>query len=164
MIQDYLTGLSLQSSYGKLTLGTLVIVFVVLVSGILVAPSGSVVRCLGCPLYGVRLDLVDVRVGSQLARFLLSSIASIQVITVVVQAGREQHGAGGIRATATLLGLLFATEVVIGALILLPGSPLFLRVIHVATAAAFRVSLVVLVVLAGLASPAAISSKQALYE
>ncbi|MGB6849792.1 MAG: COX15/CtaA family protein, partial [Thermoanaerobaculia bacterium] len=145
--------LSFRSPYAKLTLWTLVTVFIVLVSGVLVAASGSVVRCLGWPLYGGRLIPVDVRSWLQLARRLLAVPASILVIAVVVRAWREQRLQGAIRITATAVGVLFVIETLVGALMLVYGLAVPLQVLYVATAAAFWALLVALVVLASLASP-----------
>jgi cytochrome c oxidase assembly protein subunit 15 len=44
--------LSFGTPFARLSLGTLVMLFVVLVSGVLVADQGSMARCLGWPLYG----------------------------------------------------------------------------------------------------------------
>lgn len=142
------------SAYAKLTLGTLVVVFVVLVSGVLVAASGSAVRCLSWSLYGAPLAVEGLRGWLDLARLALSIVGSGLVVAIVVGAWRGQLRATGIRPTATLLGLLFAAEVAVGALILVYGPAVVLQVMHVATAAALWSTFVVLVVLAGLASPA----------
>jgi heme A synthase len=145
--------LSFQSSFVKLALWTLVTVFIVLVSGVLVAASGSVVRCLGWPLYSGQLALSDLRGWLQLARRLLAGLASILVIAVVVQAWRRQPGGGAIRRTATMMGVLFVTEIAVGAFLLVQEPPIVLQVVYSAIAAAFWTLLVVLVVLAGLVSP-----------
>jgi cytochrome c oxidase assembly protein subunit 15 len=156
--------LSFGAAYARLTLGTLVVVFVVLVSGVLVAPSGSAVRCLSWPLYGTPLARVDFRGWLGLARLALSVVASVMVIAVVLEAWRGQPGPGGIRTTTKLLGLLFAIELVVGAFILAYGYSVVLQLIHVTTAAALWACLVVLVVLAGLASPDTTSSKRGVYQ
>jgi cytochrome c oxidase assembly protein subunit 15 len=143
--------LSFYSGFARLALWTLVAVFVVLVSGVLVAASGSVVRCLSWPLYSWPSDLDEVRGWLQLARRLLAGAASILVIAVFVQAWRQQ---GAIRYTAMVMGGLFLAETALGALMVVAGSPVYLQVVYVALAAAFWSSLVVVVVLAGLPSPA----------
>lgn len=133
--------------FAKLALGTLIIVFLVLVSGVLVSASGSSVRCLGWPLYGGQLVLVDLRSWLQMARRLLAGVASVSVIAVVVQAWRRP---GSTRRSAMVMGTLFLAETLVGALMLMGGSSILLQVVYVAPAAAFWTSLVVLVVLAGL--------------
>lgn len=141
-----------RSPFARLAFATLVIVFVVLVSGVLVSASGSSVRCLGWPLYGGQLALVDVRSWLQLARRLFAGGASISVVAVVVHAWRCQ---GALRRSAMVMGTLFLAEILVGALMLVGGSSIFLQVAYVALAAAFWTSLVVVVVLAGLSSSSA---------
>jgi heme A synthase len=145
--------LSFRSPYARWAFWTWVTVFVVLVSGVLVATSGSMVRCLGWPLYGGLLNPVDVRGWLLLARRLFAVSASILVIAVVVQAWREKHRQGAIRITAAAVGVLLVIEMVVGALMLVYGPTLPLHVLYTATAAAFWASLVALVVLASLLPP-----------
>ncbi len=144
--------LSFRSSFARLTLWTLVAVFIVLVSGVLVADSGSIVRCLGWPLYSGRLVPVDLHGWLQMGRHLIAGVASVLVVAVVVQAWRTQRRQAAILRAATVVGVLFLTETIVGALMLTGGFTVFLLVIYVATAAALWALLVVLVVLAGLAS------------
>lgn len=147
---DLIDRLAFHSSFAKLTLWTLVTVFLVLVSGVLVAESGSIVRCLGWPLYGGQLDLTATRGWLQLARLLLAGVACILVLAVVVRAWSGRAGPGATRRAATVAGVLLAVEIVVGAIMLLFGTGVVLQVISVAVAAAFWTSLVALVVLAGL--------------
>jgi cytochrome c oxidase assembly protein subunit 15 len=142
-------GPSFHSPLARLALWTLVAVFVVLVSGVLVAAGGSAVRCLGWPLFGRPLALDGARGWLQLARHLLAAGASILVIAVIVQAWRR---GGVLRRAATTVGLLFLGELVAGVLVIMPGYALPLQVLHVAAAAALWAALVVLTMLAGLAS------------
>lgn len=136
-----------RTTFARLAVWTLVAVFAVLVSGVLVAADGSPVRCLSWPLFGRPLALDGARGWFQLARQVLGAGASILVLGVVVQAWRSR---GAIQRTAIGLGVLFAIEIVAGALLLVYGPAISLQVIQVAAAAAFWALLVVLVVLAGL--------------
>jgi cytochrome c oxidase assembly protein subunit 15 len=140
--------LSWDSTFARLTLWTLVAVFVVVVSGVLVATSGSVVRCLSWPQYGGPLELTTGRGWLDLARRLLAGATSILVMLVVVLGWREP---GAVRRTAMATGLLFVAELVLGALLVVVGATNYLQVVYVALAAAFWTSLVVLVVLVGAA-------------
>ena len=78
------------SAFAKLTLWTLVAVFMVLVSGVLVAKSGSLVRCLGWPLYGGQLVPVDVHGWLRAARLLLATAAGMLLIAVIAAPWRLQ--------------------------------------------------------------------------
>jgi cytochrome c oxidase assembly protein subunit 15 len=144
--------LSLRSPFARLSIGTLAMVFIVLVSGVLVADAGSIVRCLGWSLYGGGWVPVDSHDWFQMARRLVAGLASILAVAVVVQAWRTQRTQAALLAAATVMGILFLVETTVGALMAMRGFSVTLLVIYVATAAAVWASLVVLVVLAGLVS------------
>jgi cytochrome c oxidase assembly protein subunit 15 len=143
--------LSLRSGLARLSLGALVAVFVVLVSGVLVAEGGSAVRCLGWPLYCGQWTLGDVTSWPHLARRLLAGATGVLVIAVVAKAWRTHQR---FHRTATAMGTLFLAETVVGAQMVWGGSTVLLQVVYVTLAAAFWSSLVILVVLAGLPSSA----------
>ena len=144
--------LSFHSSFAKLTLWSAGAVFFVLVSAVLVARSGSLVRCLGWPLYNETLILSDLRGWLLLARRLIAGASAILIAVIVIQAWRTQHGRAGIRPAASLVGFLLLAEAMIGILMLTSGFATFLLAAYVAVAAALWVMLVILVVLAGLGS------------
>jgi cytochrome c oxidase assembly protein subunit 15 len=145
--------LSFRGPFAKLTLGTLIGMFIVLVSGVLVAESGSIVRCLGWPLYSGRLAAVDLRSGLQIARQLIAGVVSVSIITVVVQAWRTQRGQTAILRVATAVGILFLAEMTVGVFMLTRGSTLFLLATYAAMTVAMWSLSAVLTVLAGLAFP-----------
>jgi len=77
-------------------------VYAALVSGVLVAEPGSVVRCLGWPLYGAAG-------WTHAARALLGGVAGLLVLGAVIQVWRAQrHGPLLRMATAVALCLLAA--------------------------------------------------------
>jgi len=141
--------LSFDSPFARLTLWTLVAVFVVLVSGVLVAAPGSPGRCLGWPLCAGDWPVAEGRQWLQLARRSLAGATGILIIAVVVCACRRPVA---IRVSAIMMGVCFVMELVVGLLMAQYGSPVFLQVTHAVLAAALWASLVVLDVLAGLAS------------
>jgi heme A synthase len=145
--------ISFRSSFAKLTLWALVAVFLLLVSGVLVASGGSGVRCLGGPLYGGPLLPVDFRTWLQLLRLFAAGVASLLILLVVVQAWRMQRRRVAVLRVATALGIVFLIYIIFGALIVAGDPPISLLVISVATTAALWALLVVLVVLAGLPYP-----------
>jgi heme a synthase len=144
-------GPALHNPLARLALGTLILVFVVLVSGVLVAASGSPLRCLGWPLYGGAWPVAEGRQWLQVARGALAVVAGASVLAVAVQAWRGRPGLGAIQLIATAAGLFFLAEAVVGALMVLYEPALALQVIHAALAAALWASLVALAVWAGLA-------------
>jgi heme A synthase len=140
-----------RGSFARLSLWTLVAIFAVLVSGVVV-DGDSIARCLGWPLDFVRRVPVDLHGWLQLSRRLLAGVASIMVITVIWQAWRTQRARAAILRGATLVGVFFFAEISVGALMLTRGSNLFLLMVYVAMAAALWTSATVLAVLAGLPS------------
>ena len=144
--------LSFRSSFAKLALATLVAVFVVLVSGVLVAESGSMVRCLGWPLYDGRLAPVDLRGWLEVARRWIAGGVGVLVVALVVQAWRTQRERAGIQRGAWALAIAFLVEAAVGALLVTQGLTVFLLVTYVAAAAAVWALLIALTVSAGLVS------------
>ena len=142
--------LSFRSPFAKLTLWAAAAVFIVLVSAVLVARNGSLVRCLGWPLFNEPLILSDVQGWLLLARRLIAGGAVILIAAAVVMAWRTQQGQPGIKRAASLAGVLLLAEAVIGILMLTGGFAPFLLAAYVAAAAALWVLLVTLVVVTGL--------------
>jgi heme a synthase len=142
--------LSFRDPFARLTLWTTGAVFFVLVSAVLVAESGSLVRCLGWPLYNEPLLMNDLRGWLLLARRLVAGAATLMIIAIVFQAWRTQRGYAGIVRAASLVGISFLVEATIGILMLTNGFVPFLSVIYVAAATALWGMLIVLTVQAGL--------------
>ena len=142
---------SLRSPFARLTLWTSGAVFFVLVSAVLVAASGSLVRCLGWPLYfDEPLVLNDLRGWLLLARRVVAGIATLLMVVIVVQAWRTQREKAGIMRVTSLAVVLFLIESVAGVFILANGFVPFLLVIYVAAAAALWAALAALTVMTGL--------------
>ena len=144
-----LLSLSFKSPFAKLTLWTAGSVFFVLVSGVLVARGGSLVRCLGWPLYNEPLILNDLPGWLLLVRRVVAAVA---VILIALTVGRAWRGQTEIRRAALLVGFLFLAEATIGIVMLTSGFAPLLLVSYVALVAALWAMTVVLVVLTGLVS------------
>ena len=143
--------------YVQLIFGTLVAIYLVLVSGILVAGEGSLTRCVGWPMW--RALTVDLPGWPQIVRQLLAALASLLILATVVQTWRIQPRHKGILAVATAVGLLFLVEMALGVLMLQIDVTIFMLVVYVVTAAALWAMIVVLAVLAGLPTAASENSK-----
>jgi cytochrome c oxidase assembly protein subunit 15 len=142
--------LAWRTPFARLTLLTVGAVFLVLVSGVLVAGEGSATRCLGWPLLVERLLLIDSQGWLQLARQVVAAVAGLLVIIEVALALRSPRQPPGIVRAATAAGILFLIEVALGALMALGGLNVYLLVIYVVVAAALWAVLVTLALLAGL--------------
>jgi cytochrome c oxidase assembly protein subunit 15 len=145
--------LSFAGSFIKLVLGTAVAVFIILVSGILVAGTGSTTRCLSWPLYGGALISLDPGGWLQTARWFLAAVTTVAIVAVVVQAWRTQRSHAPVLWAASTVGALFLLETILGLVMMASVVPVVVLVIYVATAGALLASLVVLAAVAGLASP-----------
>lgn len=143
--------LSFDSFYSWLAWWTMVAVWVVLVSAVVVADSGSVTRCLGWPLFSGRLLRGDLHGWLQMARWLAGIAADILIVAIVVQAWHTQRGRAAIVWAATLAGVLLLAETIVGALLKIFGFPVFLLALYAALATTLWALLVILAVLAGLA-------------
>jgi cytochrome c oxidase assembly protein subunit 15 len=145
---------SFRTPFARLILGTATAVYLVLVSAVLVAATGSLARCLGWPLYSSVWPTVDSRAWLAVVRRVVAGLASVLVLAVIVQAWRTRRGQKGVVAVATAMGILFFAETLLGALMATFGTAPGLLILYVAMAAAVWSLLAVLVALAGLAAPA----------
>ena len=148
--EDTAERLAFEGRFARLSLCAAASLFVVLVSGVLVAEQGSVVRCLGCVVEPRPPALPASHGGSQLARELAAVVASLFIGAVVVGAWRRRQNDPVLRYTASAAGLLLVSEAIVGALLVATGGTTLLLVISVATAVALWASLVATVVLSGL--------------
>jgi cytochrome c oxidase assembly protein subunit 15 len=144
---------SFRTPFAQLALWTAISVYLVLVSAVLVAASGSLARCLGWPLYSNVWPTVDSRSWLAVTRRVVAGITSVMVFALVVQAWRTHRRETLIPYVATAMGLLFLSETLLGAFMASQGARTLLLVLYVTLAAAVWSLLVVLVVLSGLAAP-----------
>ncbi len=140
-------GLRIAGPVGTAAAATAVAVFFVLVLGVLVAEPGSIVRCLGWPLYAGGEAVAATRAGLlQPVRLGLSGLAVAGVVLLPVlawRAGPEHRGAAW-KATAAA-GLL-ALELLLGLRLAAGGAGSAWLVTYVALAAAIWTQLIVLLV------------------
>ena len=143
--------LAFRTPFARLTLFALTAVFLVLVSGPLVADVGSIARCLGWPLYGAVRGAAEIGGALPPARRALGAAAALLIVAVVVQAWRLHRGHAGIFRGATTLAIAFLVEAAVGALMPARGFTMLYGVFYVGAAAAVWALLVVLAVLAATA-------------
>ncbi len=139
--------LTFRTPFSRLTLWTLGAIFIVLVSGALVASSGSAAACSGWPLCNGTLIPATLQGWIQMIHRFIVALCSLLVLGMVVLAWRRQRSVTTVLTAATLMGLFFLGQAFVGALDTGGG---FLLALHIATAAAVWASAVVLVVLTGL--------------
>lgn len=147
------SALSLRNPLARLAAATLLLVFVVLVSGVLVAQSGSIERCLGWPLYRGGGLPGDLRGWLLLGRRLLATLATLLLAAVAIRGWQVSPERARVRRAALALGLLLLAHLVIGLLLVTVGFQTLLLILYVATIVAVWAMLVVTLVAAAVARP-----------
>jgi cytochrome c oxidase assembly protein subunit 15 len=110
----------------RFSLLTSLLIFAVLDSGVLVAQKGSVVRCVGWPLYFGQLAPQNLNSPPHIARLVLAAIASLVIICLVLQTRKTLDKSSPIRRTANAVGLFFAFEILIGIIMIAAGYKILL--------------------------------------
>ncbi|MEX2161391.1 MAG: heme o synthase [Anaerolineales bacterium] len=143
--------LAFKSRFAHLSLGALAAVFIVMVSGALVAATGSTYACSGWPLCNGELIPSHYLGWIHMGHRLLVALLAVHMLLLLRQAWRTQRSQRGILAAATLVVVLFFSQALVGALKVSTQFPIELLALHVATAAALWALVVILLVLVGLA-------------
>lgn len=146
--------LSWRSPTGGLAAGAFAATYGVLISGVMVAAPGSIVRCLGWPLTGGGAMTAHAGAAGAGARLLLSVLAAAGVVLFAVQAWRVRRARPGLLPMAAAAAGLLAAEIALGAALPGLGYPMGLRVVYVALASGLWALLSAATVQAGLPAPA----------
>jgi protoheme IX farnesyltransferase len=153
--------LTFKSRFARLSLGGLIGIFVILVSGAFTAASGATYACSGWPLCnGEWLPSHPLGWIHMLHRVLVGLMA-VHMLLLLRAAWRTQRNSRGVLSAATLLVVLYYSQILVGAFKVSTQFPIVLLGLHVATAAAVWALAVVLVVLVGLSGRTAQDEKRA---
>lgn len=144
--------LTFRSPFARMTLGAVVGIFIVLVSGAYVAVADATYACSGWPLCNGELIPSHPLGWVHMAHRLLAALMSVHVLLLLRRAWRSQRSQRAILSAATLTVVLFFAQVLVGALKVSSDFPIYLLGLHVATAAAVWAMAVVTLVLVGLAA------------
>ncbi len=125
-------------------------VYIVLVSGILVAGKSSITACLGWPIYSLQLFQSDGHGVGNALRWILSLAAIVLLIAVLLVAWRNRLERLTLFKHAAWLGAVALLEALVQVLLLIFGHPVSLLIVYTVTAAVFWALLVTLLVRAGL--------------
>ena len=142
--------LAFHSPFARLALATFGLVYLVFVSGVLVAGPDSITACLGWPIYSPSLFRLDGHPAGDALRMAVSLVGLGSLLALLAQAWRGQESHPAAFRAARRAEAVFLLEIIIQALLLVCGLNVFLRVAYTVTAAAFWGLLVALVVTAGL--------------
>ena len=129
---------------------TTAVVYIVLVSGILVAGKSSITACLGWPIYSLRLFQSDGHGVGNALRWILSLAGIVLLIAVLLLAWRNRLERLALFKQAAWLGVVALLEALVQVLLLVFGHQVSLLIVYTVTAAVFWALLVTLLVRAGL--------------
>ena len=138
------------TSFGKLAVAATAMLYIVLVSGVLVAGKGSITGCLGWPIYSWSLLQADGHLIGNLLRLVLSAAGFVIILIVLVSAWRDRKEHPSIFNIARWLGATLVLEIIFQVCILVFGLLQPLLIIYTVVAAALWALLVALMVRTGL--------------
>lgn len=125
--------LAFSSPFGKLTAWTIVVIFILLLSGAFVVGSGSTYACAGWPLCNGKLVPTSFYGWVHMTHRSLALLASVLVVKLYVDSRKNQPDLSRLTLTASVL---FFSQALIGGLKVTLGFQVWLLGLHVAVAAA----------------------------
>jgi heme A synthase len=129
--------LDYSTSLGKMAVASTVVVYLVLLSGVLVAGNNSISGCLGWPVYSPQLFRADLHLLVKTLRWLLSIAGIVLMVMVMLQALRTKMHSPRVYRLAQWAGLIFLIEALIQVLLVVFDLPLFLLIGYTVLTAAF---------------------------
>ncbi|HEX9090229.1 MAG TPA: COX15/CtaA family protein [Anaerolineales bacterium] len=150
---DHADRLVYNTTIGRLVIAATAVLFVVLVSGVLVAGKGSITACLGWPIYSWSLLQSDGHLIGSLLRLVLFAVGFVIILIVLGSTWRDRKEHPSIFNIARWLGLALVLEVIFQVLVLVFGLLQPLLIVYTVVAAALWALLVALMVRTGLTSP-----------
>ena len=139
-----------RSAFGRLSLITLGMVFLLLVSGAWVAASGAAAACSAWPLCGPGLIPDSPGGWVNLIHRMISGLAGLFLAYQLIQVWRSQRSQAAVLVLTTAAFVLFSAQVLMGIVEVKEGMPAYLLGLHVTTAAAVWSTLVIQTTLVGL--------------
>lgn len=140
------------TTFGKLISAATAMVYIVMVSGILVAGKGSITGCLGWPIYSWSLLQSDGHLIGNLVRLVLSAAGIMIILIALIIAWRDRKKHPAIFSIARWLSLALVLEVIFQGLLLVFGLLQPLLIVYTVVAAVLWALLVALMVRTGLIS------------
>ncbi len=136
--------LSLHSPFARLSVLALGMLFVLLVSGAVVAGSGSSAACPAWPLCNPFQNPGNFSLWLNFVHRLIVGASGLVMLALLIKAWRTQRSQPAILSAATAAVVLFFAQALLGAK-LVEGFPAYLLGLHEATAVAVWAAMVVLV-------------------
>jgi cytochrome c oxidase assembly protein subunit 15 len=145
-----LNRLAFTSSFSRLVVTSVLIVYFVFTTGVLIAGKGSITGCLGWPVYSPQVFQMDGNYVVKLIRLLLSVVAIALVISILFQLWRNRKDRPEITKFGRWVGFAFLLEIIFQVLLLIFGLQVYLLVPYTVIAAAFWALIVCLLARVGL--------------
>jgi cytochrome c oxidase assembly protein subunit 15 len=133
-------------NFTRLAMASAAAVYVVFVSGILVAGKGSITSCLGWPIYNLQQLQMDGLTVVNILRLALSIVGAGLLLVMLAQAWRSRREQAGIFKIARWVGLVIILEALVQVLLQAFGLLVPLMAAYTLTAAALWALLVGLAV------------------
>ncbi len=147
---DNSLSLQFSSSFSRWSLVTMGGMFLLLISGAIVANAQGITTCRGWPLCDTNLSALTPGGWLNLGHRIIVMGTGILVLILVYQAWRSQRTRTPILVSTTAMGVLFFSQALLGAK-MTGGLPPYLVVLHEATAVAAWAAITVQIVAVGLA-------------
>ncbi|MBT3239421.1 MAG: heme A synthase [Chloroflexi bacterium] len=144
--------IAFKADFEKLALWTMIMIFVVLVTGAYTAGSGSTFACSGWPLCNGRLIPTHILGWIHMFHRLLVAITSVWVIRLYLQARKNGDLSKGLNTTILWFVILYLSQAAVGGLKVSLQFPVWLMGTHVALAAAVWFAIVLIASQLGLKS------------
>jgi cytochrome c oxidase assembly protein subunit 15 len=142
--------LSFKGLFAGLVLITTVMVYIVLISGILVAGNSSITACLGWPIYSLGLFQADGHGVANALRWIISLAGIALLIAVLLLAWRNRLERPALFKQAAWIGVVALLEALVQVLLLFFGHQVSILIAYTVIAAVFWALLVMLLIRVGL--------------
>jgi len=142
--------LKYKNPFSRLVVAAALVVYLVLVSGILVAGKNSVTGCLGWPIYSEQLAQMDAHNLGEAARQVVSIVGIVLILLVLFFAWRKKNDYRKIFPLVHWVGLAFLLEMLIQIMIIIFGHQVGFLVAYTVTMAVLWGLLAALTVRVGL--------------
>ncbi len=126
------------------------VVYLLLISGVLVAGNNSITACLGWPVYSKSLFNADLHNTLKTVRWALSFIGIVLIMALLVQSWRARKTRRSAYILARWVGALFLLEALLQVFLLVIDLPDTLLIPYTITMAGFWAMLVALLIVIGI--------------
>ncbi len=147
-LSTYTPGLKFESKFSKHAVLVVMLIGIVLVSGVMVANTGTGGVCAGWPLCEDGFTLGSLMAWVPILHRIMVGLIGVYVLWFLTQGWQKQRTQRAILTLVTLFGVFFFSQAFVGALRVTGTFPFHMMVLHEATAAALAgVSVIMLVVI-----------------